>query len=444
MASKIMFLGLGVVPQSLMDLLLKDKMFSIDDMIVVDESKNALDFFRSRGGKEENLLQITVGEANYLKVFDYLGSGDFLINLLNGLDAVVMTGECVKRGIHFMCAADGWFPGPDPVELAYEDHFQEIREISKANPNGATTIENFGVNSGMINILTKKALIDIVEEDDTPFVKENREYLRELVKKNEFGMLAKELQVKYFVESDLDTTQTNITDIKPGTVYSTWNPFDFYGEMNDRATVIVGTGTKLSEMLARIGSNVDEIHSFDPDARILDLNRPGKRTLVKAVVEDQIIEGCLDDHEEMHSMRDYFSVWNEKGDLEYAPSLMFVYQPCELAYKTVFIDKDEAYYVISKDEMVAGGEYIGMLIEGDNFHPRYIGTKLLLEDECFGTPTAALVGISIYAAIKYIIKHPNEGVVYPEELEADEMISYIKPYMPVVSIQDCSSILSKM
>ncbi|MCR5342850.1 MAG: hypothetical protein K6E70_05690 [Butyrivibrio sp.] len=71
-------------------------------------------------------------------------------------------------------------------------------------------------------------------------------------------------------------------------------------------------------------------------------------------------------------MRDYFSVWNEKGDLEYAPSLMFVYQPCELAYKTVFIDKDEAYYVIRKDEMVAGGEYIGMLIEGDNFHPRYI------------------------------------------------------------------------
>ena len=89
MASKIMFLGLGVVPQSLMDLLLKDKMFSIDDMIVVDESKNALDFFRSRGGKEENLLQITVGEANYLKVFDYLGSGDFLINLLNGLDASI-------------------------------------------------------------------------------------------------------------------------------------------------------------------------------------------------------------------------------------------------------------------------------------------------------------------------------------------------------------------
>ncbi len=108
MASKIMFLGMGVVPQSLMDYLLKEKLFAIDDMVVVDQSKKALDFFRARGGKEENRLQMAVGEDNYLKLFEYIGSGDFLINLVNGLDAVVMTRECAKRNIHVMYGTDGW------------------------------------------------------------------------------------------------------------------------------------------------------------------------------------------------------------------------------------------------------------------------------------------------------------------------------------------------
>lgn len=444
MASKIMFLGLGVVPQSLMDLLLEEKIFSIDDMLVVDQSKKALDFFRARGGKEENLLQMPVGKDNYLKLFEYIGSGDFLINLVNGLDEVVMTSECAKRDIHFMCAADGWFPGSNEIELAYEDHFRDIREIARSYPNGATTIENFGINPGMINVFTKKILMDVVEEDDSPFVTESREHLRSLIKKNEFGRLAQELKVKYFVESDLDTAQINITDIKPNTVYSTWNAYDFNGEMNDRATIIVGTDTKLSEMLARIGADVDQILSFDPDTRILELNRHGKQTRTKAVLGDQIIEGCVDDHEEIHSIRDYFSVWNEDGDREYAPSVMFVYQPCDLAYKTVLTDTVEGYYTISKDEMLSGGEFVGMLVQGDNFHPRYLGTGLVLEDECFGSPSAALVGISLYAAIKYIFNHPNEGIIYPEKLDVDEIFSYIEPYLPITSIPDCSLTLSRM
>ncbi len=150
------------------------------------------------------------------------------------------------------------------------------------------------------------------------------------------------------------------------------------------------------------------------------------------------------DHEEIHSIRDYFSVWNEDGDLEYTPSVMFVYKPCDLAYKTVLTDTVEGYYTISKDEMLSGGEFVGMLVQGDNFHPRYLGTGLVLEDECFGSPSAALVGISLYAAIKYIFNHPNEGIIYPERLGVDEILSYIAPYLPITSVPDCSETLSNM
>lgn len=433
MMPKIMFLGLGVVPQSLIDILLKEKMFDPDDMIVIDKNEKMLDFFRSRGGKEENIHRMIINRDNYQEIFHHLNRGDFLLDLANELDDFVLTEECTKRGIHFITTSDGWFPVNNQANLDYEEHLQETLKLARKNPKTPTTVLNFGVNSGVINVLTKKALCDIVEEDDTPFVAENREHLKNLIKEDKFAQLARELRVTYLIESDYDTTETNITEPAPNTVYSTWNAVDFYNEMDDRASMIVGTEVKLSEALRRMGADVDQIYGFDPDSRLLQLNFSGKFSKVKAVINDQIIEGCADDHEELHSMREYFSVWDEDGELEYAPSAMFVYLPCEIAVKTVRTENVDHYHVIALDEIVSGGEDIGMLVEGKNFKSRYVGTRAYVGDGCIGTPVAFLVAVSIFAALKYIFKHPNEGILYPEQLDTEEVISYISPYLPVIS-----------
>jgi len=433
MTSKIMFLGLGVVPQSLIDIVLKEKLFVPEDMIVIDKSQKALDFFRSRGGKEENIIRRTIDKDNYMEIFDHLKSGDILLDLANEIDDLALTKECTKRGIHLITTSDGWFPIDSQIDLLYEDHLQETLKLARAYPNCPTTILNFGINSGVINVLIKKAMADIVEEDDAPFVSEKREYLRRLIKEDKFAQLAKELKVTYLIESDYDTAETNIVEPKPNTSYSTWNAFDFYSEMNDRASMIVGTETRLSEALKRMGADVDDIYAYDPDSRLLKLRFPGKLSKVKAVINDQIIEGCADDHEELHTIREYFSVWNEDGELEYAPSVMFVYLPCEIAKKTVLSDQVDKYHVIGMDELISGGEAIGMLIEGENFTSRYIGTEAYIGDGCIGTPSAFLVAVSIFAALKYIFRHPDEGILYPEQLDADEIISCISPYLPVIS-----------
>ncbi|OON85914.1 hypothetical protein BXO88_09795 [Oribacterium sp. C9] len=433
MASKIMFLGLGVVPQSLMDIILKKKLFAPDDIIVIDKNEKALDFFRSHGGKEENILRVKVDKDNYMEIFEHLKRDDFLIELANDIDDLVLTTECTKRGIHFVTTSDGWFSTKDPNDQCYEEHLQETLKIARTYPKCPTSIMNFGINSGVINVLIKKALIDIVEEDDTSFVTENREHLRELIKEDKYAQLARELQVTYLIESDYDTTETSIVEPKPDTAYSTWNPVDFYNEMNGRACMIVGTDTKLSEALEVMGANVDQIHAFDPDSRMLELKYPGKLSRVKAVINDQIIEGCADDHEELHSIREYFSIWNEDGELEYAPSVIFSYLPCDIALKTALLGHVDEYHVICEDEMISGGEAIGMLVQGNNFNSRYVGTESYLGDGCIGAPPAFLVAVSIYAALIYVFKHPDSGILYPEQLDVDEIISYISPYLPVIS-----------
>ena len=112
---------------------------------------------------------------------------------------------------------------------------------------------------------------------------------------------------------------------------------------------------------------------------------------------------------------------------------MFIYLPCEIAVKTALLDQVDNYHVINLEEMTSGGEAIGMLIEGANFNSWYVGTDSYLGDGCIGTPSAFLVAVSIHAGLKYIFKHPDEGILYPEQLDVDEIISYISPYLPVYS-----------
>ena len=89
--------------------------------------------------------------------------------------------------------------------------------------------------------------------------------------------------------------------------------------------------------------------------------------------------------------------------------------------------------LIKKDKMISGGEIIGICVEGTKFDPIYAGTELYYEGTDFETPTVLLVSASVYAAILYMDAHPDRGVLLPEYLDANEIISGISPWLPFVS-----------
>ncbi len=281
--------------------------------------------------------------------------------------------------------------------------------------------------------------MDIVEKDEGDYVAGNRERLRCLAERGDFPLLAKELQVSAFIESDLDTTQTDIEE-EENAVYNTWNVNDFHAEMNDRSIQKLGSIVTLEEHLKRLGVSPDHIYYYNRHDGTLVLDIAGKNLETRAYSEGGIFTGCVDSHEELFSIHDYYTIRGDRGEIDYAPSVIFVYRPCDLAIRSVlradpdmFRKKQYRTVPITKDRMTSGTEEVGITVEGQNFRPVYVGVAPLFDPKSPETPSVLEVSAAIYAAMRYIANHPEEGILYPEYLDVNEILSYTDRFLPVTS-----------
>ena len=80
--SKITILGLGAVSRSLVNLLIREKAFSFDDIRVADMSEEAYSYFSSIGGKKENFINVRFDSKNYLDIFADMKKVIFWYDLL--------------------------------------------------------------------------------------------------------------------------------------------------------------------------------------------------------------------------------------------------------------------------------------------------------------------------------------------------------------------------
>ena len=431
--AKILILGFGAVGQSLFRLILEKNLFSIDNILIADRTRKTFGLFEAKGGKKENSFLYEMDSTCYKEMLEKLQEGDYFMNLAESNDDLVLATECSERGIHFLCTTDDTFGDlPFGEPFRYRTHFNQYKELMHVSAGRATSVIQFGSNPGLISVITKKALMEIVEHDENDFVADNRERLREFIRREEFALLAKELGVTALIETDLDTTVSEYVE-KENIAYSTWNVHDFVAEMNDRSIQKLGSEVPLSEHLERIGVSPDKIYYYNKQDGTLVLDLPGKKIETTGYCKDKPFTGCVDAHEEVFSIHDYYTLRDENGEVEYAPSVMFVYHPAQISLNSVYHEHNERVRLIKKDKMISGGEIIGICVEGTKFDPIYAGTELYYEGTDFETPTVLLVSASVYAALLYMDAHPDRGVLLPEYLDANEIISGISPWLPFVS-----------
>ncbi len=430
-SAKIMLFGFGGVAKSLLDIILEEKLFAIDNIFISDKTRRAFHYFEKKGGRKENCFLFYMDSKCYKEMLDLLSEGDFLIYLAVGNDNLVLARECAERGIHFLCTTDDTFKDvPFTEPFRYKTHFYQYKELMNKSKGGATSVLQFGSNPGLISLLTKKALMEIVDNDDSAFVSDNRGELKKLYEDGMYAKLAQKLQVTSFIETDLDTAVSDYKEDEE-TAYSTWNVWDFEGEMNDRSIQKLGCNASLSEHLKRIGVSADDIFSFSREDGTLVLDVSGKTVKTRGYAKTISFEGCVDAHEEVFSIHDYYSLRDEDGKLIYSPTVMFVYRPCDIALNSVYHEDNFRSRLITKDRMLSGGEIIGMCVEGNNFNPIFVGVERYYDENREDTPTVLLVAVSVYAAIRYMHDHPDQGVLFPEYLDVNEVISHISKWLPI-------------
>ena len=430
---KLLILGYGMVGSSVFDLLTGEGIFPPGDIYMADRSDEARERFVSHGGEAGNAFRIDVNSKNYMQTVEKLSAGDILLGLADGIDSCALLEVCCKRGIHYLSTADGSFEDAGGETCDTEEmHLAQALQIGKRYPHAATSILQFGCNPGLVSVMVKKALRDIVAEDDGEFVTENRVALDGLLRRNDFPGLAGALSLRTIIETDLDSTATNIKE-ENNAIYSTWNVRDFEMEMNRPATFMVGTEGPERTVAAAL----ETAGLCSPDAAFrpgrMVLNRPAKEACLKAVSKNKHFEGYILPHEELFSIYRYLTVKGRDGRPVYSPSVLFLYRPCELALRSLFHEKNEKFVLITNDRVLSGNETVGVLLTGDNFRTRFVYTSMAADHSRSETPTVFQVSASLLGAIKYVIAHRREGVLLPEDVPDEELLASVGRHLPIFS-----------
>lgn len=152
------------------------------------------------------------------------------------------------------------------------------------------------------------------------------------------------------------------------------------------------------------------------------------------------IVGMAMAHPESFTIADYLTVrGNDPHQLIYQPSVYFVYLPCDSAvcslreWRLQDSPPLEDERIMSND-IVSGADELGVLLLGGHEIPSWWTGSVLDIDQARRlvpnqSATTVQVAIGALSAIIYALRHPHEGVRFPEQLDTEEILKIAKPFL---------------
>lgn len=357
---------------------------------------------------------------------------DFVIDLsvlVKGLDVLAWCQEADVRYINTSLDEDWELgDGEDPEEMSDDEmyeHTLHLSHLSLAEANfpadGPTAVVDSGMNPGIISHLVKVALRKIGKEAG-------------LAESLPWGVLAKRLGLKTIHISERDT-QVSLAPRQRGTFVNDWSPIGFYEEA--MAPVQIGWGSHeptlpknlfvISPVTLTGGDGRVQLSELAQPDQIF-LRRRGVDTVVRSYepVNGEFAGYCIP-HGEAASLN-RFLAWDG-----YRPSVYYCYLPCSAAVESLNEVKSKGYkmqrryHVYRSSELAGGVDSVGALLffhgSGlckkpcywagtvvDNAAAREISPEI--------NATTAQVAAGVLSAVAHGLRHPRQGVVFPEALDS--------------------------
>jgi homospermidine synthase len=178
-------------------------------------------------------------------------------------------------------------------------------------------------------------------------------------------------------------------------------------------------------------------HGYGCDAAIM-LDRPGIATRVRSWTPLQgPYHAFLVTHGESISIPDHFTL-REEGRVVYRPTVHYAYHPCddtvaslhELAGRNWEL---QARRRIIRDDIVEGMDELGVLLMGNPRGVYWYGSRLTIEQARalapYNNATSLQVVAGLVGALAWALRHPERGVVEPDEIDHAVMMEAARPYL---------------
>ena len=431
---RILFIGWGSVSRCTMPLIDRHFDTPLSRVAVIDAEDRSADIAPWVAKGVTYLVKPIVPDNMAEVLAEFVGRGDLVLNLSVEVSSIDVMSWCQHHGVLYLdTCIEPWanyYANPKIPQEERTNYY--LRYSAKENARqwgeGATSaLITHGANPGLISHLVKQALLEIAERQQLNAAKPRS--------REDWAALAQRVGTKVIHVAEHDTQIANVPK-RPGEFVNTWSIPGFCGEGAQPAELGWGVHEK---RLPRNGRR----HRVGTKSAIF-LEQPGCVTQVRSWTPvGGPLTGFLITHGEAITLSDYLTVW-ERGKALYRPTVHYAYHPCNDAVLSVREMVTNNFEVQPKwrllgEEIVEGIDELGALLMGDHGALWY-GSQLSIEEarELLGpqyNATSIQIAIPVLAGAMWLIEHPDQGLLEPEDLDHDYVLDICKPYLgPVVAV----------
>jgi homospermidine synthase len=426
----VVIIGFGSIGKGTLPLIQRHFDHDAERLVVIDPDPGVATFLRQHHIRHE---QVALTPANYRDVLGRLfGTGPgFCVNLSVDVSSLDLMRFCREIGVLYIdTVVEPWagfyFETTDNAARTNYALRQAVRDEAAARPGGATAVSCCGANPGMVSWFVKDALLQLAQDIGRLH---NNQPAGPPADRQGWAQLMQALGVKGIHIAERDT-QARRRPRPRGTFVNTWSVEGFISEGFQPAEL--GWGTH--EMWFPDGG-----HRHDSGCRAaIWIERPGAITRVHTWCPTPGPQfGFLVTHNEAISISDYYTV-GESAAPEFRPTCHYAYHPCDdavLSLHEMFGSgrKQTRHEILDADEIVEGGDELGVLLYGHGLNALWYGSRLsndLARSMApFQNATGLQVTSAVIAGMAWALAHPQAGIVETDEMDHDFCLAVQRPYL---------------
>lgn len=425
-ARSIVMVGFGSIGQAVLPVLLRDCGIAAARLTIVKTSPDRTGIAVASGVK-------VIGEAlharNYEEVLaPLLGPGDFLLNLSVDVSSLALVGLCRQRGALYLDTCNEPWPGRyDNPSLAPSERSnyalrEEMLAWRRDHPGGPTAVVTHGANPGLVSSLLKQALLEMAGDSGLEMAKPPS--------RDGWAALAQRLDIRAVHVAERDT-QACVQRKAHGEFVNTWSTEAFIDEGLQPAEM--GWGSHEMHWPSDAGRHADGCGAA------IYLDRPGFGTRVRSWTPlEGPYHGFLVTHSESISIADYLTRRDGEGRVAYRPTVNYAYHPCDDAVLSVHEIAGDNWQPqdgsrILRDSIMSGMDELGVLLMGHPSGVYWYGSRLAIDEARalapYNNATSAQVVAGILGGMAWAFRHPESGLVEPDEIDHDVVLEAARPWL---------------
>lgn len=463
MPRKVILLGCGGVGKCVLYYLPRFLRVTYDNVVIVDRQITPKDFppVKHAIKKGAKYLHFTITARNFEHLLTHTikcSPGDIILDLTTRTDCNALFRTSRRLQLHYVNTSIEQadvddLSSVDPIWMQHAK-VREAAERTKHYGNVTSCIE-MGMNPGLISIFVKQGILDIaryVIKNKEPRTKRDAEQLKSLrayVKSRDYRRIGEELQINTIHCSEIDTQTYDAG--RQRAFLNTWSCLGLVDEAFEHAEVSMGTHEK------GLPFKKKDMSEIVPG--LVTIAKPSSRTMFRSYLPKRInpatqemefteIKGPAIHHGEVVSLNRFLATDT------WVPTMHYVYQMSPQTKKVLNKLSEKELVEISNntrkwkvlnmhDDHLNGTDNVGATfflasnpITGERKPWAYwCGTMLdtnyttkVLKDPYFG-PTTIQVIAGVLSAAKYALKHPEKGMLFPEDIPETFVLKHAKRYL---------------